>query len=134
MRTPDTADVMGQTPDPAIREMVKYMDEQGVENCFDRFDKQKPHCTFGLTGFCCRTCSLGPFRITERALRGTFGANADLDRRPKSGARGVAAQGAREREVMLTMKNACTRRKSSRTVDFALNIELTSLNWAPLAP
>ncbi|AMK10789.1 anaerobic carbon-monoxide dehydrogenase catalytic subunit [Pseudodesulfovibrio indicus] len=103
------AEVMDQAPDPAVREMVKYMDEQGVENCFDRFDKQKPHCTFGLAGVCCRICSLGPCKITERSPRGTCGANADLivaRNLVRAAAGGVAAHGARAREVMLTLKKA----------------------------
>jgi carbon-monoxide dehydrogenase catalytic subunit len=102
-------DVMEQAPDPAVREMVKYMDEQGVENCFDRFDKQKPHCTFGLAGVCCKICSLGPCKITERSPRGTCGADADLivaRNLVRSAAGGVAAHGARAREIILTLKKA----------------------------
>jgi len=102
-------DVLNHAPDPAVREMVKYMDEQGVENCFDRFDKQKPHCTFGLAGVCCRICSLGPCKITERSPRGTCGADADLivaRNLVRAAAGGVAAHGARAREVMLTLKKA----------------------------
>lgn len=102
-------DVMNEAPDPAVREMVRYMGEQGVENCFDRFDKQKPHCTFGLAGVCCRICSLGPCKITERSPRGTCGANADLivaRNMVRCAAGGVAAHGARAREVMLTLKKA----------------------------
>lgn len=103
------ADVMAQAPDPAVREMVAYMDSIGCENCFDRFDKQKPHCAFGLAGVCCRICSLGPCKITEKSPRGTCGANADLivaRNMVRAAAGGVAAHGARAREVMLTMKKA----------------------------
>ncbi|GAB7023826.1 anaerobic carbon-monoxide dehydrogenase catalytic subunit [Salidesulfovibrio brasiliensis] len=102
-------DVMAHAPDPAVRDMVKYMDEQGVESCFDRFDKQKPHCTFGLAGVCCRICSLGPCKITKRSPRGTCGADADLivaRNMVRSAAGGVAGHGARAREVMLTLKKA----------------------------
>lgn len=103
------ADVMTQAPDPAVREMVAYMDSIGCENCFDRFDKQKPHCAFGLAGICCKVCSLGPCKITEKAPRGTCGANADLivaRNLARAAAGGVAAHGARAREVMLTLKKA----------------------------
>lgn len=102
-------DVMNEAPDPAVRDMVKYMDEQGVENCFDRFDQQKPHCTFGLAGICCKVCSLGPCKITERSPRGTCGADADLivaRNLVRAAAGGVAAHGARAREVMLTLRKA----------------------------
>lgn len=102
-------DVMKDAPDPAVREMLKHMDEQGLESCFDRFDQQKPHCTFGLAGVCCRICSLGPCKITERSPRGTCGADADLivaRNLVRAAAGGVAAHGARAREVMLTLKKA----------------------------
>lgn len=105
------ADVMAEAPDPAVREMVAYMDSIGCENCFDRFDKQKPHCAFGLAGVCCRVCSLGPCKITEKATRGTCGANADLivaRNMVRAAAGGVAAHGARAREVMLTLKKAAS--------------------------
>lgn len=102
-------DVLNEAPDPGVREMVAYMDEIGCENCFDRFDQQKPHCTFGLAGVCCRVCSLGPCKITEKSPRGTCGANADLivaRNLTRAAAGGVAAHGARAREVMLTLKKA----------------------------
>lgn len=102
-------DVMTQAPDPAVRDMVAYMDSIDCENCFDRFDKQKPHCNFGLVGICCKICSLGPCRITEKAPRGTCEANADLivaRNLDRAAAGGVAAHGARAREVMLTLKKA----------------------------
>lgn len=104
-------DVMEQAPDPAVREMLAYMDSNGLENCFDRFDKQKPHCTFGLAGICCKVCSLGPCKITEKSPRGTCGANADLivaRNMVRAAAGGVAAHGARAREVMLTLKKAAS--------------------------
>lgn len=104
-------DVMAQAPDPAVREMVSYMDSIGCENCFDRFDKQKPHCSFGLAGVCCRVCSLGPCKITEKSQRGTCGANADLivaRNMVRAAAGGVAAHGARAREVILTLKKAAS--------------------------
>ncbi|MCT4625517.1 anaerobic carbon-monoxide dehydrogenase catalytic subunit [Halodesulfovibrio sp.] len=102
-------EVMEQAPDPAVREMVAYMDSIGCENCFDRFDKQKPHCTFGLAGVCCRICSLGPCKITAKSPRGTCGANADLivaRNMVRAAAGGVAGHGARAREVMLTLRKA----------------------------
>jgi carbon-monoxide dehydrogenase catalytic subunit len=105
------ADVLSQAPDPAVREMVAYMDDIDVENCFDRFDKQKPHCVYGLAGVCCKVCSLGPCKITKKSPRGTCGANADLivaRNMARAAAGGVAAHGARAREVMLTLKKAAS--------------------------
>jgi carbon-monoxide dehydrogenase catalytic subunit len=103
------ADVMAQAPDPAVREMVAYMDRIGCETCFDRFDKQKPHCTFGLAGVCCKNCTLGPCRITPKSPRGVCGAGADLicaRNLCRAAAAGASAHGARAREVMLALKKA----------------------------
>lgn len=102
-------DVMTQAPDPAVREMVAYMDRIGCENCFDRFDQQKPQCTFGLAGVCCKNCTLGPCKITKKAPRGVCGAGADLivaRNLCRSAAAGVSAHGARAREVMIALKKA----------------------------
>ena len=41
---------MDKTPDPAVREMILRMEQIGCDTTFDRFDKQKPQCTFGLAG------------------------------------------------------------------------------------
>ncbi len=103
------ADVMAQAPDPAVREMVAYMDRIGCENCFDRFDQQKPQCTFGLAGVCCKNCTLGPCKITKKSPRGVCGAGADLIAARnlcRMAAGGVSAHGARAREVMLALKKA----------------------------
>ncbi len=47
---PDKQQVIEQTPDPAVREMLLHMQELGIETTFDRFDRQQPQCTFGLAG------------------------------------------------------------------------------------
>ncbi len=39
---------MDKTPDPAVREMILRMEQIGCDTTFDRFDKQKPQCTFGI--------------------------------------------------------------------------------------
>lgn len=41
-------DVLDKTPDPAVREMILRMEQIGCDTTFDRFDKQKPQCTFGI--------------------------------------------------------------------------------------
>ena len=43
---PTRDEVIEKTPDPAIKDMLEYEKENGIENLFDRFDKQKPHCSF----------------------------------------------------------------------------------------
>ena len=110
-RFPSKADQRRETPDQAVQQMLTHLEHQGTETLFDRFDAQKPHCTFGLSGVCCRICNMGPCRITPRAPRGTCGADADLivaRNLLRSLAGGVAAHGARSREAMLALRAAAT--------------------------
>ncbi|WP_243688710.1 hypothetical protein [Geotalea toluenoxydans] len=55
---PTKADVIERTPDRAVREMLQHMGKIGIETPFDRFDTQKPHCGFGLSGTCCKNCHM----------------------------------------------------------------------------
>jgi carbon-monoxide dehydrogenase catalytic subunit len=106
---PNKADVIARTPDPAVREMLQHMAEIGIETTFDRFDAQKPHCGFGLAGTCCKNCHMGPCRITPKSPKGVCGADAHLivaRNILRWTAAGVAAHGARGREVMLALKGA----------------------------
>ena len=43
---PSKQDVIDQTPDPAVREMLLRMEQLGIDTAFDRFDQQKPQCNF----------------------------------------------------------------------------------------
>jgi carbon-monoxide dehydrogenase catalytic subunit len=106
---PSKADVLARTPDPAIREMLHHLEQVGIETPFDRFDAQKPHCGFGLNGTCCKNCHMGPCRITPKSPKGVCGADAHLivaRNILRWTAAGVAAHGARGREVMLALKGA----------------------------
>jgi carbon-monoxide dehydrogenase catalytic subunit len=106
---PSKADVISHTPDIAIREMLTHMEQVGIETPFDRFDAQKPHCGFGMAGTCCKNCHIGPCRITAKSPRGVCGADAHLIAARnilRWTAAGVAAHGARGREVMLALKGA----------------------------
>lgn len=106
---PSKADVIARTPDPAVREMLAHLDQAGIETPFDRFDAQKPHCGFGLNGTCCKNCHMGPCRITPKSPKGVCGADAHLivaRNVLRWTAAGVAAHGARGREVMLALKGA----------------------------
>ena len=101
--------VIEQTPDPAVRDMLLRMQEIGVETVFDRFDKQQPQCSFGIAGICCKNCFMGPCKITKKAPRGVCGADADLivaRNMLRSLASGAASHGARGRESMLALKRA----------------------------
>lgn len=102
-------DVLDKTPDPAVKELILRMEQIGCDTTFDRFDKQKPQCSFGLAGVCCRNCYMGPCKITEKSPKGVCGADADLivARNLLRGlAGGVAAHGSHAREVILALKNA----------------------------
>lgn len=102
-------DVIEQTPDPAVREMLLHMQDIGCETVFDRFDAQKPQCSFGLAGICCKNCNMGPCKITKKSPRGVCGADADVivaRNLLRSVAAGIAAHGARGRESMLALKYA----------------------------
>lgn len=85
------------------------MEDAGCETCFDRFDSQKPHCTFGMAGVCCKNCNVGPCRVTKKSPKGVCGADADLivaRNLLRWVAAGTASHGARGREIMLALKAA----------------------------
>ena len=64
---PTKQDVLDNVPDPAVKEMMLRMEQLGYDTAFDRFDKQQPQCSFGLSGTCCRICNMGPCRITPKS-------------------------------------------------------------------
>ena len=100
-------DVLDHTPDPAVREMMLRMEQIGISTVFDRFDAQKPQCSFGLAGVCCKICNMGPCKITPKSPRGVCGADADLivsRNLLRSAAAGVAQHGAHAREILLSLK------------------------------
>ncbi|MCR4568303.1 MAG: anaerobic carbon-monoxide dehydrogenase catalytic subunit, partial [Pseudobutyrivibrio sp.] len=106
---PSKQDVIDQTPDPAVREMLLRMEQLGIDTTFDRFDAQKPQCNFGLAGVCCKVCNMGPCRITPKAPKGVCGADADLivaRNLLRAAAAGAAQHGMHAREVMLALKKA----------------------------
>ncbi len=104
---PSKQDVIDQTPDPAVRELLLRAEQLGIDTAFDRFDKQKPQCSFGLAGICCKICNMGPCRITKNSPRGVCGADADLivaRNLLRSAAAGAAQHGMHAREVILALK------------------------------
>ncbi|MBE6049914.1 MAG: anaerobic carbon-monoxide dehydrogenase catalytic subunit [Clostridium sp.] len=106
---PSKQDVLDKTPDKAVREMILHMEQIGLDTTFDRFDKQKPQCSFGLAGVCCKICNMGPCKITPKSPKGVCGADHDLivaRNLLRSLAGGVAAHGEHAREVMLSLKYA----------------------------
>lgn len=104
---PSKQDVIDQTPDPAVKEMLLRAEQLGIDTAFDRFDKQKPQCNFGLAGICCKICNMGPCRITEKSPRGVCGADADLvvaRNLLRAAAAGTAQHGMHAREIILSLK------------------------------
>ncbi|MDE7479426.1 MAG: carbon monoxide dehydrogenase, partial [Lachnospiraceae bacterium] len=104
---PSKQDVLEQTPDPAVREMLLRMEQLGHDTVFDRFDAQKPQCSFGMCGTCCKICNMGPCRITDKSPKGVCGADADLivaRNLLRGAAAGVAQHGIHAREVILALK------------------------------
>lgn len=104
---PSKQDVLEKTPDSAVREMMLNMEQVGIDTAFDRFDNQKPQCSFGLSGVCCKICNMGPCKITPKSPKGVCGADADLivaRNLLRSAAAGVAQHGMHAREVILSLK------------------------------
>lgn len=104
---PSKQDVIDQTPDPAVREMLLRAEQLGIDTAFDRFDRQKPQCSFGLAGICCKICNMGPCKITAKSPRGVCGADADLvvaRNLLRSAAAGTAQHGMHAREIILSLK------------------------------
>lgn len=104
---PSKQDVIDQTPDPAVTAMLLRAEQLGIDTTFDRFDKQKPQCNFGLAGVCCKICNMGPCRITEKSPRGVCGADADLvvaRNLLRAAAAGAAQHGMHAREIILSLK------------------------------
>lgn len=96
-----------QVPDPAVKEMMLRMAQIGMDTAFDRFDAQKPQCSFGLCGTCCRICNMGPCKITPKSPKGVCGADADLivaRNLLRGAAAGAAQHGMHAREVILMLK------------------------------
>lgn len=104
---PKKEDVIENTPDPAVKEMLLRMDQMGIDTAFDRFDSQQPQCGFGLAGTCCKVCNMGRCKITPKSPRGVCGADADLivaRNLLRSAAAGVSQHGMHGREMILMLK------------------------------
>ena len=61
-------DLEKRSSDKAAQEVISQMAEAGLENVWDRLEKQLPQCGFGKSGVCCRICSMGPCRISKKRI------------------------------------------------------------------
>ena len=57
----------------ATASLLETAEKVGADTWQQRAKNQTPHCGFGLSGTCCRICSMGPCRITPKAPRGICG-------------------------------------------------------------
>ncbi len=64
--------------DPASMELIELAEQGNLEIIWDRKKKMQPQCGFGISGICCRICTMGPCRITKKAEKGVCGATADV--------------------------------------------------------
>ncbi len=67
--------------DKSVGRMLSRRKAGDPETVWDREDGQKPHCTFGEQGLCCRICYMGPCRIkpgSKGRSRGVCGATAEV--------------------------------------------------------
>jgi len=62
----------------ADKHLGHYIDQRtDLKTAFNRMPQQAAKCGFGVSGTCCKLCSNGPCRITEKSPRGVCGATAD---------------------------------------------------------
>jgi len=66
----------------AENQLIEKAKKDGVETAWDRKAKLKTPCGFGSAGVCCRTCAMGPCRVSpipgKGNERGICGATADV--------------------------------------------------------
>ena len=65
-----------RTIDPAIVEMMKKAEAEGIITAFDRAEAMSP-CPIGHSGSCCKNCHMGPCRLIGKATEGVCGATID---------------------------------------------------------
>jgi len=110
---PGKEDVKNMTPNPATKELIGYLEEQGVETIFDRFEAQQPQCGFGLRGSCCRMCQWGPCRISPKSQLGICGRDMEtivIANLLRALASGMAAHGRHAHEVIMAVIAASDRK------------------------
>jgi carbon-monoxide dehydrogenase catalytic subunit len=67
--------------DEAAEILLEKAADERITLVWDRLEKQKPQCGFGLLGICCTNCNMGPCRTDPRGVKdrdGVCGATADI--------------------------------------------------------
>jgi len=100
--------------DKSVNYMLGKRGPKDPETVWDRLEGQKPHCTFGEQGLCCRICYMGPCRIkpgSKGRSKGVCGASADVivaRNFARMIAGGAAAHSDHGRTVAQTLMRAAT--------------------------
>ncbi len=98
-----------QSIDKATQEILEKFKDSSSKTAWDRADLQKPHCSFGQQGTCCRVCTMGPCRIMTKknvSTLGVCGVGADTiaaRNLVRMIAAGTAAHSDHARDVALTL-------------------------------
>jgi carbon-monoxide dehydrogenase catalytic subunit len=106
---PDREDVLNLPPNPASKDLLQHLHQQGVETWLDRYEAQQPMCGFGLRGLCCRMCQWGPCRLSDKRPRGICGRDMStviMANLVRALVAGMAAHGRHAHEVILAVMAA----------------------------
>ena len=104
----------GKSIDKSVDYMLGKRGPGDPETVWDRLEGQKPHCTFGEQGLCCRICYMGPCRIkpgSKGRSTGVCGAGPEVivaRNFARMIAAGAAAHSDHGRTVAQTLMRAAT--------------------------
>lgn len=138
---PGRDDAARAAANPAAREMIEHLAEEGIDTLLDRFETQQPQCGYGLRGVCCRMCQWGPCRISERSPLGVCGRSMELivaANMLRAVAAGTSAQTMHAHEMILTLR-AVARGEISLSVQGAERLRqvgqvlCVAMPWTPAA-
>lgn len=104
---PEKNEVVASTPNPASKQLLEKIEQDGGSTFLDRFAGQQPLCGFGIKGTCCRLCLWGPCRISEKNPQGICGKTQDqvvISNHIRSLVAGLAAHARHGHELYFTIK------------------------------
>jgi len=108
--------------DKSVNYMLGKRGPGDPDTVWDRLEGQKPHCTFGEQGLCCRICYMGPCRIkpgSKGRSKGVCGATAEVivaRNFARMIAGGAAAHSDHGRTVAQTLMRAATDSSSGYSI------------------
>ena len=107
-----------KTIDPAIAEMLRKAEAEGLTTAFDRAESTAP-CPIGHAGNCCHVCFMGPCRLVGKTLVGICGATKETvsaRNLARAIAAGAAAHSDHGRDVAKTLQLAAQSPDSGYTI------------------